>query len=381
MQVYTQSRRPAERTEQFLNDYLSGHHHQPGDRLPSPRQIAVELGVSESTVRSVVRKWLQEGRLRSRKGSGIFIASSPTAASGLLRIGANVRNETRTCDRWGDSIHSHALEAVLELGPRGSFMSLYSSTEDINRLPGEEVASRCREMDGMIIYQSDPHISQIEAVCTERRIPYVFLNPPMDDAVANFVSLETFSAFYRMTRTLRDAGRRRFAVMINPELERSVTVRQRLSGIINGIGPELGHTVDFRIVSCHGYFEEHGYQKMSELVDRHGYMPDAVLSAGDHLALGAFRALMELGVSVPEQTSLIAGAGFEPKITQAGLTTLVQPLREIGRELTQMLLGMIDEKRLEVPAKILPIGIRTGTSTTAEESCRLQAAFAQRILQ
>lgn len=376
MQVYTQSRRPAERTEQFLNDYLSGHHHQPGDRLPSPRQIAAELGVSESTVRSVVRKWLQEGRLRSRKGSGIFIAATGAAAtSGLLRIGANVRSEAQSCERWGDSIHSHALEAVLELGPRGSFMSLYSSTEDINRLSGDDVASRCREMDGMIIYQSDPHIAKIKAACAEWRIPYVFLNPPTDDAVSNFVSLETFSSFYRMTRTLRDAGRRRFAVIVNPELERSVTVRQRLSGIINGIGPELGHTVDLRIVSCHGYFEEHGYQEMGDLLDRHQYLPDAVLSAGDHLALGALRALQERGISIPGQTSLIAGAGFEPRITQNGVTTLVQPLREIGRELVQMLLGMIDEKRLEVPAKILPVGIRIGTSTTAEESCRLEAAF------
>ncbi|HWL52164.1 MAG TPA: substrate-binding domain-containing protein [Chthoniobacteraceae bacterium] len=375
MQVYTQSRRPSERTEQFLNDYLSRHPHLPGDRLPSPRQIAAELGVSESTVRGVVRKWLQEGRLRSRKGSGIFIARQTGSPSGLLRIGANVRNERRTSEGWGNMIHAHALEAVLELGPRGSFMSLYSSTEEIDALSDEEVVARCREMDGMIIYQSDPHTRSIVETCRRRGIPYVHLNPPGDDAVSNFVSVETFTAFYRITRTLRESGRKRFAAMIYPELEHSVTVRQRLSGIINGIGLELGRSLDLRIVSCGGYSENHGYTAMAELLERDGFVPDAVLAAGDPIALGAFRALNERGLSIPGEVAVIAGAGFERGVAENDLTALAQPLREMGCELVRMLLEMIDEKRLTCPAKILPVGIRTGSSTTAEESARLEAAF------
>ncbi len=378
MRVYTQSRRPAERTEQFLESYLAQQHHLPGDRLPSPRQIAEELGVSESTVRSVVRRWTNEGRLRSRQGSGIFIAERSSNHGDTVRIGANTRHIDRSSHltwMWGDTIHMSAVEAVLELGPRGGFTSLYSANERIEDLPDREVVSRLRSINGLILHQNDPHNPAILEYCQKHRIPVVYLNPPRDDAMANFVALEMFTSSYRIAKALCQAGRKRFLFLINPDVDASVTIRQRLSGIINGIGTRIGNGVELRVVHCESFFTEHGYHAVKKLLDEGDYIPDALLTAGDHITLGAIEALREKSIHYPDDISIIAGAGFAEGVFEQQLTTLVHPLRELGRQLVMMLLEMIEQQRMELPARLLPIGLKVGRSTRAEENRLLQCVF------
>ncbi len=49
----------------------------PGDRLPTERELAAELGVSRPTVRSALQSLAAMGALRSRQGAGTFIQSGP----------------------------------------------------------------------------------------------------------------------------------------------------------------------------------------------------------------------------------------------------------------------------------------------------------------
>lgn len=374
MQVSINSRRPSERTEKFLQEYLSQQYLSAGDRLPSLRHIATEIDVSISTVRSVINKWLKEGRLSSRQGSGVFIGKTPPGSQ-PLRIGANVSNKQPSGRHWGDSIHLYALEAVIKLGPKGSFTSLYSATENVDDLTNEEVALRCRDLDGMILYQSDPHTTAIADYCRQNGKPIIYLSPPTDEAVANYVALENYASFFRITRALREAGRKRFVLLLNPALESSVSVRQLLSGTVNGIEERLGVSVDLRILICKGFYQKDGRDTVRKLLDEETFRPDAILCAGDGLALGALEALQESGLSVPSEVSVISGSGIDSKILGQKVTTLVHPLREIGRTLISMLLDMIEGETFDLPARILPVGIETGWTTTPEESEKLSAAF------
>lgn len=58
---------------------------QPGERLPSERQLAIELGVSRPSVREAVRILQSEGRLKVRHGQGVFVAE-PQVAAELRRL-------------------------------------------------------------------------------------------------------------------------------------------------------------------------------------------------------------------------------------------------------------------------------------------------------
>ncbi|MBS1799351.1 MAG: LacI family DNA-binding transcriptional regulator [Acidobacteria bacterium] len=75
----------------------------------------------------------------------------------------------------------------------------------------------------------------------------------------------------------------------------------------------------------------------------------AIVAFNDHAAIGAIRALHEFGVKVPEDVSVI---GFDDIKSAAyhrpSLTTIRQPLREIGKTAVTTLLGRITN---QAPAK------------------------------
>ncbi len=49
----------------------------PGDRLPTETQIALQHGVSRTVVREAVHQLKSRGLVRSRQGSGVFVAAPP----------------------------------------------------------------------------------------------------------------------------------------------------------------------------------------------------------------------------------------------------------------------------------------------------------------
>ncbi|MFC6288299.1 PLP-dependent aminotransferase family protein [Nocardioides sp. GCM10027113] len=81
-----------------------------GDRLPSTRRLAAELGVSRSVVEQAYDQLLAEGWLEGRHGAGTFVSSSGGArpevrpAAGPPRTDERVRLDTGT--PWIDPAHA-----------------------------------------------------------------------------------------------------------------------------------------------------------------------------------------------------------------------------------------------------------------------------------
>src|SRR5437879_12183255 len=60
---------------QIRDELKSGRFSDGSSRLPSSRALATERGVSRSTVRLALSKLHAEGYLRSKRGSGTFVAT------------------------------------------------------------------------------------------------------------------------------------------------------------------------------------------------------------------------------------------------------------------------------------------------------------------
>lgn len=78
-----------------------------------------------------------------------------------------------------------------------------------------------------------------------------------------------------------------------------------------------------------------------------GHRPDltAIFCISDVLALGACRAIADLGRSVPEDVSVIGFDGIEMgDYVNPRITTMRQPFEEISQESISILFGMIDQK-------------------------------------
>lgn len=111
------------------------------------------------------------------------------------------------------------------------------------------------------------------------------------------------------------------------------------------------------------FSRESGYAAMQRLLKLEN-RPTAVFAIGDLMALGCLDALHEAGISVPEQVSVIGFDDIElADYTRPRLTTVRQPIEEMGRLAGHALLELLEMENMDPPHIILQ------TELVIRESC------------
>jgi len=161
---------------------------------------------------------------------------------------------------------------------------------------------------------------------------------------------------------LYDLGHRRIAVMRGPRAIPDSEFRwEGIQQVADEIGLKIDPALVIRIDSAgwsmkagqHPMAPEIGYRPMWELLERKRPFT-AVFCFNDIAAIGAIRALKDAGLSVPGDVSVV---GFDDILAAAystpSLTTVRQPLAEMGRRGTQILLERIANREKKFPAEIV----------------------------
>jgi len=104
---------------------------------------------------------------------------------------------------------------------------------------------------------------------------------------------------------------------------------------------ERGIPIDEDLVITGNFWHDRTYQEMRQLLKRRRDM-DAVVAANDESALGAFGALTDEGLRVPEDVLLTGFDNTELASGWPGLTTVDQDLEAQGTEAARHLLAEID---------------------------------------
>ena len=162
------------------------------------------------------------------------------------------------------------------------------------------------------------------------------------------------------TEYLISLGHRRIAAISG--VPAHLTARARIAGFRSAMeAAEL--PVDPELVRQGKYDHESGYSETCALLDL-PEPPTAIISACDLQATGVYRALYERGVSVPNEMSVV---GFDDlplaQWLSPALTTIRQPLREMGQMVASMLLRQIAGEPLDTTR------IELATSLILRESC------------
>ncbi len=177
----------------------------------------------------------------------------------------------------------------------------------------------------------------------EATIPIVVvdnLNKKIDSiAVANC------DAAKKATRHLIKLGHTRLG-MINGHLS-SFPAILRLEGFKQALS-ESGLGFDDRsLVICdakggeHGFNEQAGYEAMHRVIALGKAMPTALFVASDVQALGVMRAAKEEGIHIPGDVAIVGFDDIE-FAKFVGLTTMRQPIAEMGRLAVERLIERID---------------------------------------
>jgi LacI family transcriptional regulator len=129
--------------------------------------------------------------------------------------------------------------------------------------------------------------------------------------------------------------------------------RARLLGYRRAL-ERAGIAYDERLVLEGDFREERGYRATRRLLERDLGIT-ALFCANDQSAAGAFRAVRDAGLSIADDISLI---GYDDvllaRYLHPALTTVAQPLRDMGRAAAEISLGILNERGAEVRHRFHP---------------------------
>jgi DNA-binding LacI/PurR family transcriptional regulator len=171
-------------------------------------------------------------------------------------------------------------------------------------------------------------------------VPAVLIGRPVDQAApGSYVDADNRGGAGKAVGHLARRGRRRIAT-ITGSLDMGVG-QDRLEGYRDGLAA-AGLAGAGELVETGDFTEEGGAAAMGRLLERPGDPVDAVFAASDLMAAGALRALRAAGRRVPEEVAVV---GFEDsavaRYAQPPLTTVRQPIEEMGRQATRLLLAQV----------------------------------------
>lgn len=178
-----------------------------------------------------------------------------------------------------------------------------------------------------------------------RRFPFVVVDPrtalPRDVAA---VSASHFAGARQVTAHLVELGHRRIGVIGGPR--EWLASDSRMSGHAAALA-DIGILPDPLLTRYVEPTTEQGYRAASELLDL-APRPTALVAFNDKSAVGALQAAAERGLTVPTDLSV---TGFDDldlsRATTPLLTTVRQPLQEMGRMAVSLLLRLLDRHEVE----------------------------------
>lgn len=166
----------------------------------------------------------------------------------------------------------------------------------------------------------------------------------LSDSDYSSVSVDDYQTAYRAVKTLIDLGHRRIAVVLPDCADRSIS-ELRYKGYRAALR-DSGIPFDAELlVETDGCFEmPETYEGTGRLIES-GADFTALFTLSDTTAMAAMKALEDHGRRVPEDCSVIAIDGITvSEYISPTLTTMVQPVEEMGRESVRILADMIEQR-------------------------------------
>ncbi|WP_433364521.1 LacI family DNA-binding transcriptional regulator [Actinoplanes sp. CA-142083] len=313
--------------------------------MPTPRvtiaQVAAEAGVSAMTVSNVINA--RPGASESTRQRVLEVVerlgyTPPSARNG--KRGATGLVGVLTLDLTGE----YSLEIVRgiaeEIADDERELLLNASLDAIRER--DRIAFFANGLvDGLLLIAPVLEPETVQAI-QAGELPVVVIDPRRLQVDLPRVTVDNYDGIRAGTQHLLDAGHRRIAYIRGEDDHESTEERYR------GYADALrlaGIEPDPALVASSNFNRQGGEHAATHLLTTQ--RPTAIVAGADPIAAGTLEAARTLGLSVPGDVSIV---GFDdlPQAahTTPPLTTIRQPLYEMGRAGTRALLSLIARQPL-----------------------------------
>ncbi len=247
-----------------------------------------------------------------------------------------------------------------ELAAASYDLMLYTTRHRQNRESAHVATLTGGMVDGLLLILPTAS-SEYLTTFRERKFPCVLIDHRGSNETGPSVGATNYQGGYDATRYLIELGHKRIGMITgNPEM---VCAVDRLKGYQqalrdNNISP------DPDLIRTGNFYQPRGFECARELLSLNP-VPTAIFAANDVSAFGAMEAIRDSGRRIGNDISLI---GFDDIPAASNvyppLTTVRQPLYEMGATATRMLLDLIGNPARKGERVLLP------TSLVIRDSCR-----------
>jgi len=271
-----------------------------------------------------------------------------------------INNEDSVSDHKRDAV----LKAVKSLGykPNNSARSLRNNRAYAIGLLYDNLSPAYILDDGFVLSPPISDDKSLIELLKSRACPFVRIAPIDTTMVSPYVSVNDFELAQEVMHHLLSLGHQRIG-FIAGDTTHTASI-ERLSGYKQALS-DVEVTLDQSLIEQGDFSFESGEACARRLLAQVN-SPSAIFASNDYMAAGVVKAAQQLGVSIPEQLSVV---GFDDapvsKQLWPTLTTVRQPVKEIARTSAQLLLDIIlNKKQAEQPVQLeCELVVRESTAT------------------
>lgn len=321
------------------------------------KDVAELAGVSIKTVSRVLNNepHVQEKLRRKVREAAEKLQYVPSQSARSLR-GNRSYDINLVCHNAGsvyvNSIQFGAVIACQELG----FQLSISLIEDLEKktIPQikdafETLMSR-RRPDGVVLLAPYANNEKIGFVLQEMDIPVVRVGPVDATNQDILVEIDDYQAAIEVVRHLTGLGHKRIGFIRGSENQRASHVR--FSGFSMAM-EAAGLAMDNDLIRSGSFDFSSGYEAGLYYLKQDD-RPTAVFASNDDMAAGLVAAYTEHGLKVPDDLSVV---GFDDAsiatCMRPFLTTVRQPLSDLGANAARELIGSLSENRKSEARRIV----------------------------
>ena len=329
------------------------------------QDIAKKVGVSRTTVGYILNNKPISSQITDETRERVLeMAKRLNYRTNQIAISLT-RNKTKTIGVVFTNARGTFMNEILEgidhvVHQHGYNISLCIPDDDWRREARHIQMLREKRVDGMIVFFvscrrgekiNHDHLLEVK----KDGIPLVFIDRYLPDTDIDYVVTDDFGGSYEAVTHLLKLGHKKIAHITIP-LD-CTSVRNRLEGykkaLIDAgieINEEYIKTADF---SKNDGSKYGGYEITKDFLKMEKERPTAIFTVIDGIAIDAFRAVKETGLSIPEDIALV-GFGNDERLShlEVPLTVVEQPKSEIGEKGAEILINKIENPGTKEVKKI-----------------------------
>lgn len=209
--------------------------------------------------------------------------------------------------------------------------------------------ARSKLFDGLILVKTktdDKHLNKLAV----SEFPFVVVNYRKNNEKINYVDSENINGAEKAVDYLISKGHKKIAIVMGSINE--TNAKDRLKGYKKSL---TKNNIEFNAnYIIYGDFnKEKAFTETAKLLTLKN-RPTAIFCSDDYMAIGVMEKIREHNLSIPKDIAVIGFDDIElGKYTRPALTTIAQPLYEIGKVSAKVLLEIISKEAKPPVRKIL----------------------------